>query len=371
MREPLDQSIGLSYALIADGKAYIITNDEYNQKTVPNKPIPIPPEFQTINGILLFDNRSCDPNDYRLMAYNVTQNAQNQIWEWHTFLNLINWTPNTVWTTPPIIYLPEYLSNDPYMNHYPFTFTMFWHKRRTLFLIQMPVSGAPVQPNTYHAIIGPQTCTKKYRYNHDRNFKITQVLKPYEDFDSCFIENDTQIICFGPKGFSTYDIDLIQTNNGQIRVENHTKTPPNIPLVDIIQQICSVSTTASINTTPVNISIPIAITTELSQTTEETASVAADPTEDDGSPLFWTILAIILALIVVFLFAFLLCSLLRKSKDKNDERSEDEFSKSGSKSGVDNKSSLSMRSQFNDQNKRNALNESTIDSQSPIRSQTN
>ena len=126
-------------------------------------------------------------------------------------MNLQNWTVDQNWTDPQRS-LPEFLNNDGYMgklSHQEIQFTMFWHKRESLYLVSLPVPGAPVLPFDYHTI-QVIDCSKN-TYLMDYKKKIVDILNPYEDFDSCFIENDRKIICFGPKGFTFYDIVLSQT----------------------------------------------------------------------------------------------------------------------------------------------------------------
>ena len=93
------------------------------------------------------------------------------------------------------------------MNHDPFSFTMLWRERNFLYLVQMPKQGKALQRD-YHTIeIGANNSCEEYNLIDDE-MKIEDILNPYEDFEACFIHESQQIICFGPKGFTSYDIDL-------------------------------------------------------------------------------------------------------------------------------------------------------------------
>ena len=79
----------------------------------------------------------------------------------------------------------------------------------------MPIQGMP-QYKDYHTI-KIEACYR-HQYLEDYGKKITEILSPFDDFESCFIHNDSQIICFGPKGFTSFDIDFNETKVKVIKI---------------------------------------------------------------------------------------------------------------------------------------------------------
>ena len=138
------------------------------------------------------------------------------MYDYSVYLNLGNWTQRrSNWTRPDdersMRELPEFINQDGFMNFERLSFTMLWHKREVLYLVQLPVEGAVIR-NDYHTIKIVNDSCDDHQYLDDRHGKkITEILSPYEQFESCFIHNDRQIICFGPNGFTRFDVDLNKT----------------------------------------------------------------------------------------------------------------------------------------------------------------
>ncbi len=101
------------------------------------------------------------------------------------------------------------------MNSYRLTSTFYWPQRNSIVIIELPVRGAPQQTFVYqyHFIRILPSCPPNFTYTNDESekIKITEVLKPYNDFDTCFVRNNTQIICVGKQSINSFDIDFHKT----------------------------------------------------------------------------------------------------------------------------------------------------------------
>ncbi len=134
-------------------------------------------------------------------------------YDWHIKLNLINWNTSTKWTKPARI-LPLYLLSDGFLFQTPLTTTFYWQQKSSIIIIRLPVRGEPIERfrNMYHTIrINSTFCPPEFSYLEDYYMNITEILKPFDNFDSCFIMDNTKILCVGQKGISSYDIDFDKT----------------------------------------------------------------------------------------------------------------------------------------------------------------